>query len=409
LSDSPDKLPHRSAPPATASLRQLMGLLIAMTAIGPMSLNILVPAIPGLVTALETDAGSVQLTVSLFLVGLALSQLVLGPLSDRFGRRPVVLAGLALTAISSAAAIAAWSVSGLVLARFVQSLGASTGMVVGRAIIRDIVDREHAAAMIGMVTAAVVVAPMVAPLLGGILDTVFGWEAIFVFVAAASFLVFVWALVALPETHQDRLAGDGFGHFVADLRSLSNSRNFIGYVLCGALTSASFFAFLGGAPHVVVTMMGRTSAEYGAWFIINSFGFMFGLLTTTRLSTRVGLDTLILGGLLAQLVGCLISISASETLFHLGPAVFFFPQFIVSYGNGVVVPNAIAGAVSVRPQAAGTASGLGGFGQMAVGAVVSQFTAWALEGAARGFAMTLTMLVVTTAGLIAYYGLVRRH
>ncbi|MDO8878153.1 MAG: MFS transporter, partial [Pseudolabrys sp.] len=165
---------------------RLLPLLIAMTAIGPVTLNILVPALPGMITRLGTDAATVQLTLSLFLLSLACAQLVLGPLSDRFGRRPVVLAGLALSVAASLGAIAASSIGALIAARIIQAAGASTGIVIGRAIIRDLYDRDRAAGMIGLVTTAMVIAPMVSPLVGGILDTAFGWEAIFVFITLMS-------------------------------------------------------------------------------------------------------------------------------------------------------------------------------------------------------------------------------
>ena len=173
---------------------------MAMTAIGPATLNILVPALPGLITRLATDTGTVQLTLSLYLLSLATAQLLLGPLSDRFGRRPVVLAGLALAVLASLAAIATSSIGALIAARIVQAVGASTGIVIGRAIIRDLYERDRAAAMIGLVTTAMVIAPMIAPLVGGILDTAFGWEAIFLFIALFSGAVLLWAVVVLPET-----------------------------------------------------------------------------------------------------------------------------------------------------------------------------------------------------------------
>ena len=255
-----------------------------MTGVGSLSLNILVPAMPSLVAKFAADPASVQLTVSLYLLGLAVAQLVFGPLSDRFGRRPVVLAGLALATVASTAAIFAASIAGLIVARVVQSLGASTGQTIGRAIIRDLYDREHAASMIGLVTSVVVLMPMVAPLIGGILDTVFGWEAIFVFTAALSFTVFAWAMLALPETHAFSAAPGGWGRFRADVRALAGSPRFFGYALCAGFGSAPFFSFLGGAPHVVVTMLGRTSAEYGLWFFVPSIGFMAGNFAVSRLT-----------------------------------------------------------------------------------------------------------------------------
>ena len=267
---------------------------------------------------------------------------MLGPLSDRFGRRPVVLAGLALAMISSVAAIAASSIGSLVIARVMQALGASTGLVIGRAIIRDLVDRERTASMIGLVTTVMVVAPMVAPLIGGILDTAFGWKSIFILIAGASAFVLGWAALVLPETRPERARGSVIALVAICARS-SRSASFIGYVLSGAFASASFFAFLGGAPHVVVTMMGRSSAEYGVWFVVNSVGYMAGTFITSRPSTRYGVDRMIRWGLVLQLVACLAAAALGDLLFWLGPAVIFIPQVLISFGNGIVIPNAVAG------------------------------------------------------------------
>src|SRR5262249_15498303 len=265
---------------------RLLALLIAMSGVSSLSLNILVPAIPSLVNQFAADASSVQLTVSLYLLGLATAQVVFGPLSDRFGRRPVLVAGLALATVASTAAIFAATITGLVAARVAQSPGASTGQTIGRAIIRDLYERERAAAMIGLVTSVVVLMPMAAPLIGGVLDTLFGWEAIFVFAAVLSATVFVWAVLALPETRQPAAAPAETSRFLAALAALASSPRFFGYALCAGLGSAPFFSFLGGAPHVVVTMLGRTSAEYGLWFFVPSLGFMAGNFMVSRLTAR---------------------------------------------------------------------------------------------------------------------------
>jgi MFS transporter, DHA1 family, multidrug resistance protein len=242
---------------------RLLALLIAMSGMSSLSLNILVPAIPSMVAKFDTAPANIQLTVSLYLLGLAVSQLVFGPLSDRFGRRPVVIAGLALAFAASTAAWLATSVAALVIARVVQSLGASSGQTISRAIMRDLYDRERAAEMIGLVTSVVVLMPMAAPLIGGVLDTLFGWEAIFLFTAILSGSVCVWALLALPETRRRTTASGAGSHLRKDIAALAASPQFFAYALCAGFGSAPFFAFLGGAGHVVVNMLGHTSAEYG--------------------------------------------------------------------------------------------------------------------------------------------------
>jgi len=378
---------------------------MAMTAIGPMSLNILVPALPRLAAVLATDTATVQLTVSLFLVGFASAQLVLGPLSDRFGRRPVVLAGLAIAVLSSAAAIMASTVTGLIVARIVQALGASAGVVIGRAIIRDLFTRDRAASMIGLVATVMVVAPMVAPLIGGILETALGWQAIFVFVTLVNALVLAWAVFALPETRVRDPASEE-GSFFTQTRRLATSRSFIGYVLCASLGSAPFFIFLGGAPHVVVSIMGRTSAEYGLWFVFSSLGYMLGNFAASRLAVRRGVDALIWWGILIEILGAIVTTVTVALLPYGGPATIFLPQMIISFGNGMLLPNSIAGAVSVRPQAAGTASGITGFVQMGMGAVAAQLMGHVLAHATTAMPMALVTFACCIAAAAAYLVLI---
>jgi DHA1 family bicyclomycin/chloramphenicol resistance-like MFS transporter len=389
-----------------ASPWRLLTLLMAMTAIGPATLNILVPALPALVKQLESDTGTVQFTLSLYLLSLATAQLLLGPLSDRFGRRPVVLAGLALNVAASLAAIAASSIGALIGARVVQAVGASSGIVIGRAIIRDLYERDRAAAMIGLVTTAMVIAPMISPLIGGILDTAFGWESIFLFISALSCAVLLWAVIVLPETRPANVAHTP-GMLIREWRALISNAKFHGYVLCGALGSAPFFTFLGGGPHIVVTLMGRTSAEYGAWFVITSLGYMTGNFTASRLSQRFGVDGMILAGIVCELVGSSLTAVLVASLPHAGPAIIFLPQLLISYGNGLLLPNAIAGAISLRPQAAGAASGMTGFAQMAVGAASTQVVSIALAGASDAMPMAWMLVILVVATGVAYGTLVR--
>src|SRR5215467_947005 len=172
---------------------RLLALLIAISSVGPLSVNIIVPALPGLAAALTADPAVVQLTVSLYFAGLAVAQLMLGPLSDRFGRRPVLIGGFTVTVLTSLAAAAAVNVALLVTARTTQALGAATGIVMGRAIIRDLYARDRAASMLGWVTMSVVALPMFGPLIGGLLEEWWGWRAIFLFVATASAMTLLWA------------------------------------------------------------------------------------------------------------------------------------------------------------------------------------------------------------------------
>ena len=217
-----------------------------------------------LATTFGRDISIAQMTVSLYMVGIALSQLIMGPLSDRFGRRPVLLGGLALMVAASIACIFAETLPQLIAARFFQALGGASGMVVSRAIIRDIYERDRVASMISLVVAALMIGQMVSPLTGGLIETAFGWRAIFYAVTVGAIAVAVGIAIALPETRRDRAVGSG--GFRSDVGTLIESRAFIGYVMCQVLASQIIFTFAGGGPYIVVTQMGRTSAEYGAWF-----------------------------------------------------------------------------------------------------------------------------------------------
>lgn len=386
---------------------RLLPLLIGMTAIGPVTLNIVVPALPGIITRLDTNAAAVQLTLSLFLLSLACAQLVLGPLSDRFGRRPVALAGLALAVAASLGAIAASSIGALIAARIFQAAGASTGIVIGRAIIRDLYDRDRAAGIIGLVTTAMVIAPMVSPLIGGILDTAFGWEAIFIFITLMSGAVLAWAALILPETHHTRVSSSPAA-LLREWRALLISARFHAYVLAGALGSAPFFVFIGGGPHVVITLMGRSSAEYGVWFALSSFGYMAGNFTVSRLAHRVGLDAMIMAGIALGLAGAALMAVLFTVFPQGGPVTVFLPQFIISYGNGLLLPNAVAGAVSIRPEAAGAAAGLTGFAQMATGAAATQTISALFARSSEAMPMAWMMFAVLAVCAIAFRVLVRR-
>ena len=397
--------------PGPLSGRKLLALLIAITAVGPLTLTILIPAMPAIVTALNSDIQTVQLTLSLYLVAMAFSQLILGSLSDRFGRRPVLIAGLVVAVAASVAAVFATSITTLIAARVLQAFGASTGIVVSRAIIRDSYDRERSAVMLSWVTMAMVVVPMVSPSIGGALLTAFGWPAIFAWIAAAILLVLGTVIFVLPETLVISVkgAGSGFSAVMNDVRALLRARAFLGYVLTCATGSTLFFGFLGGAPHVVVTLMGRSTVEFGLWFALGGVGYMLGNFITTRFTARVGINRMIGFGVAGGVVGSVLMTALNGFFPHLGPGTLFIPHLIGAVANGLLIPNCIAGAISVRPQAAGTASGITGFAQMALGATSAQLVSLVLAGATTALPMTLVLLTFAITSALCYLTLLRRR
>lgn len=385
--------PPEAATTNIATSRVVLLLLVVMTGIAPISLYILVPALPALATTFGRDISIAQMTVSLYMVGIALSQLTMGPLSDKFGRRPVLLGGLALMVAASVACIFAETLPQLIAARFFQALGGASGMVVSRAIIRDIYERDRVASMISLVIAALMIGQMVSPLTGGLIETAFGWRAIFYAITIGALAVAVGIAIALPETRRSRAVGNG--GFRSDVRTLIKSRAFIGYVMCQVLASQIIFTFAGGGPYIVVTQMGRTSAEYGAWFATTGFAYLVGNLLCVRFAPRHSLEKLIWFGLALQLCGSLLNLLWSFTGWNEAPAWLFGTQMIVMVGNAFVMANSAAGAISIRPEAAGTASGAMGFLQQGIGALMSQFGAYLGGHSATTLPLTSAVLAIS--------------
>ena len=385
------KPPGAATDNGIATSRVMLLLLVAMTGVAPISLYMLVPALPVLATTFGRDISIAQMTVSLYMVGIACSQLIMGPLSDKFGRRPVLLAGLGLMVVGC---IYAETLPQLIAARFFQALGGASGMVVSRAIIRDLYGRDRVGAMISLVIAVMMIAQMLSPLTGGLLETAFGWRAIFYAITAGSLCVAAGIAIALPETRRTRAGGSGFR---GDVGSLIKSRAFIGYVLCQVLASQIIFTFAGGGPYIVVTQMGRSSAEYGAWFATTGFAYLVGNLFCVRFAPRHSLEQLIWFGLALQLAGSALNLILSVAGINQSPSWLFGTQMIVMIGNAFVMANSAAGAISVRPEAAGTASGAMGFLQQGIGALVSQFGAYLGGHSTTTLPLTAAIFVISIA------------
>ena len=350
-----------------APRRAPFAILIACTAIGPMSMHILLPSLPGMQRVFATDFATVQLALTLYLVGLAMAQLIYGPLSDRFGRRPVLLAGLGLYLGGSLICLLAPTIGVLIAGRVVQAVGGCAGLVLGRAIVRDLFERERAASMLAYVTMAMVVAPMLSPTIGGFLDVWFGWRAIFIFLIGVAASVLVAVALFLPETHNAPPEVSGPFQLARSFGELLRQRAFCGYAFSLAFTTGVWMSFVGGAPYITIELLGRSPYEYGLYFIGVSAVYAIGNYTAGRISQRVGSDRMITSGNWIAIAGAAMLVGF-VVAGALNPFTLFFPVAVLSFGQGLSIPNAIAGAVSVDPRRIGAASGLAGFLQMAIAA-----------------------------------------
>lgn len=350
--------------------RRFLLMLIAVAAVSPLGINLYLPSMPGMVAALGVDYAAVQFTLSIYLAAVALGQLVIGPISDRYGRRPVLLGGLVMFVLGSLVCMLAPNAGVLNLGRVIQALGGCAGITLSRAIVRDMYDRTQAASMIAYVTMGMAVAPMIAPTIGGVLEAMQGWRASFGFLALFGLLTLAAVHVLLHETNPWRDEPGGSEQLIKGYGKLLRIPAFWGFALTAGLTSASFFAFVGGAAYVVIDLMGRSPVEYGLYFGLVSVGYIAGNFCSGRFVTQVGPLRMIRMGLLLAIASALIMASL-YALDDMQPAFLFVPTMLLGMGNGLVLPNCIAGAVSVKPEVAGSASGLAGSIQIGFGAMVA--------------------------------------
>lgn len=360
------------------------------------STDLYLPALPAIVTDLATEPSRVQLTLSVFLAGFGLAQLVYGPLSDRFGRRPLLLLGTGLYVGTSLACMAAETIGQLVLFRFLQGAGACCGPVLGRAVVRDVYPPADAVRILAYLSAAVALAPALGPILGGWLTMGFGWRSTFAALAAFGLVLLAGIVLLLPETNQRK---DPHAtrprHLAANYLTLLRDLQYVGFVLVAALSYSGIFAFISGSSYLLIEVVGLSPAAFGLCFSAVVLGYMTGSLITGRFGARLGLRrTLVLGGLLATvagLVGLAVAILLPPTIVSI-----VAPQTAFMVAAGLLLPTAMAGAIGPHPRMTGLASGLLGFIQLAIAALVGVAVGAAYDGTAVAIMVTLTLVGAAT-------------
>lgn len=341
--------------------------LVLVAGIGALNMNAFLPSLPAMAAWFGTDYAVMQLAISAYLAMTAILQLIVGPLSDRFGRRPVLIGALAIFVAATTAAALAPTIEIFMAARLAQAV-VVTGFVLSRAIVRDMVPLEQAASMIGYVTMGMTLVPMVGPLLGGFLQELFGWQSIFWMTAIVGLTVLAIIVLDLKETNLHRSV-----NMTSQFRAypeLVTSRRFWGFVFSSMFASGMFFAFIGGAPFVARYHLDLSPSALGMYFVFIIMGYTLGNFLSGRYAARAGVFFMMVTGAVFAAIGILLSLA----FFALGgshAAGFFGPLFLVGMGNGMVLPSANAGMVSVRPHLAGSAAGLGGAIQIGGGAALS--------------------------------------
>lgn len=379
--------------------------LVALSGVSALSMNVFLPSLPGMARDFDVDYGVMQLSVSAYIGASAVLQLLGGPISDRYGRRPVVIWGLIGFLLATIGTLLATTATVFLIFRLLQSV-ITVCMLVPRAVIRDLYDGDRAASMLGYVTMGMAVVPMMAPVFGGVLDELFGWQANFAVMGLLGIAVLVVTWRDMGETV--RGGGLPMRQQMQNYPALARSQRFWGYCLAATLSSGAFFAYLGGAPFVGDQVFGLTPAQVGYWFAAPSVGYVLGNFLSGRYSARLGLNRMILIGAALCFAALMLALLA-DMVGLLRPLVFFGAIAFMGLGNGMVLPNANAGMMSVRPELAGTASGLGGALAVAGGAALSALAGALLQPGSGAGPLLVIMCGSALGSLVSVFWVLMRE
>lgn len=387
----------RSTPPHLLTL-------ILIAGISALNMSVFLPSLSAMSAYFEADYAVMQLAVSLYLGTTAVTQIFIGPISDRYGRRPVLVISMALFVIFTLGAMVSNKIEVFLVFRMLQAVVA-TGMVLSRAIVRDMYSADKSASMIGYVTMGMAVVPMFGPMIGGALEQAFYWQASFAFLAGAGILVLAVVWLDLAET------GSGGSMTLLDqargFPELLRSQRFWGYVFCSAFASGAFFALLGGASFVATVSFDLTPLMAGLSLGAPAVGYLAGNYLSGRFSEKAGINRMTLIGTMISTSAMAVSLALSLTG-TIGAGTFFGLCSMLGLGNGMTMPNAIAGSLSVRPELAGTASGLGSAIMIAGGAGMSAVSGLLLTPETGPVPLQVMMLLSSAASAVAILAVIRR-
>ncbi|WGW02242.1 multidrug effflux MFS transporter [Tropicibacter oceani] len=371
--------------------------LILMSGMSALVMNIFIPSLPAMTRAFDTEYAIMQLAVAGYLAMNAVMQLFIGPISDKLGRRPVILGGTAIFCLATIGCIFAQNVTVFLAFRMLQSM-IVVAMVLSRAVVRDMYPPDEAASRIGYVTMGMAIVPMISPAIGGALAEVFGWQANFwlmLFLGLGMFWL-VWRDLGETATKSTLSLARQFGEYP----ELFRSPRFWGYALACAFSSGAFFAYVGGAAFVGTQVFGLTPTQLGFYFGAPAIGYAVGNFVSGRYSVRIGINRMVLSGGLIVTGGMFALLLVFWA--GLGSALSFFGfMTLVGLGNGMTIPNATSGMMSVRPHLAGTASGLGGAIMIGGGAALSALAGTLLQPGSGAWPLLWMMFLSGAASVVA--------
>lgn len=351
-------------------------------ALSSFSMNAVVPALPEIQAYFGASIGQTQIIVSAGLLALALGNLLVAPLSDRIGRKPIIVAGLGVFALANVIAAVAPNIAVVILARIVQAFGIGAGTAVARAAINDYFGPERAATGIALTAMAILFVPLVAPTIGGFATEWFGWRMPLALTAAAGLCAALYILFGSEATRPSHPGGDDPAPgMLQSYATLLGDARFRAFALYGSFLLCAIYTFVTGAPYVARQLMHLSASDYGLWAALPAAASLSGFATAARISRRVGAGTMLgVGTSLAVAGGVWMLIAAGLHVTH--PLALFAPAMLISFAQSISLPNAMAGALGMRPRLAGAASGLMGFLQLALAALWAQGVGAAANGTA---------------------------
>lgn len=380
-------------------------LLAAMTALGPLSIDMYLPSLPTIARDLGSDVGASQATVSVFFAGLAIGQLFFGPASDRFGRRAPLLVGLAAYTLASIGSAFAPSMGFLIGARLMQALGACASMVISRAIVRDNFGHHGSARFFSLLALVTGAAPILAPVVGGFLLKFVGWRAIFEVLAAAGAVLTLIVFAILPESRSAEVARQARSeHPFRAYLALLRQRRLLGYALAGAFNSACMFTYIASSSAVLIGVYGVTPTQYALLFGVNSVALVLASQLNRMLLTRFDPDQ-VLGGAAAGSIVCALALLLISATGLGGLWGLMAPLFLTIASSSLIQANGLAGALAVDGTRPGSTAALFGAGAFGFGAVASSIAGLMHDGTARPMAIVIVCCLFGCAA--AFFGLAR--